>query len=75
MIYLSYLFFPRHLRKHQPENILLSTTENATNVKLCDFGMSHRIFGLESLRTVCGSPGYMAPEIVKQVSDFECLFY
>jgi serine/threonine protein kinase len=37
--------------------------------------MSHRIFGLESLRTVCGSPGYMAPEIVKQVSDFECLFY
>ena len=49
-------------RDLKPENILL--VEDG-NVKLADFGMSHRLLGLEPLHTVCGSPGYMAPEIVK----------
>lgn len=58
---------PPFLLPTQPENILLANKADATRVKLCDFGMSHRILGMESLQTICGSPGYMAPEIVKEV--------
>lgn len=52
----------------QPENILLASKKDPTRLKLCDFGMSHRLKGMDCLKTICGSPGYMAPEIVKEVS-------
>mmetsp|Transcript_66712 Transcript_66712/g.150646 ORF Transcript_66712/g.150646 Transcript_66712/m.150646 type:complete len:366 (-) Transcript_66712:233-1330(-) len=49
-------------RDLKPENILLSTSGH---VKLTDFGLSKE--GIEdnfSARTVCGTPEYLAPEIV-----------
>ena len=52
-------------RDVKPENILLcSSSRDSMIPKLCDFGLSRYVLPGGSCRTVCGSPGYMAPEIV-----------
>jgi len=53
-----------HLVAHRdlkPENILL---DGNGNVKITDFGLANIMSG-ELMRTVCGSPMYTAPEIIK----------
>ena len=50
-------------RDIKPENVLL--TENMT-AKLTDFGWSNYIQEDEIRKTVCGTPIYLAPEIIKQ---------
>jgi len=50
-------------RDIKPENILL---DKDFNIKLCDFGFAHSLEGREgknTLKTVCGTESYMAPEI------------
>lgn len=43
-------------------NILVN---NAMQLKLCDFGLSTKInYQGEKKRTVCGTPNYIAPEIL-----------
>jgi serine/threonine protein kinase len=45
-------------------NILISET---MQLKLCDFGLSTRIsYQGEKKRTVCGTPNYIAPEILEE---------
>ncbi|XP_055832183.1 serine/threonine-protein kinase ATG1t isoform X2 [Solanum dulcamara] len=60
------------LRMHQiihrdlkPENILLSTMENDPILKIADFGLSRMLNPNDLAETVCGSPFYMAPEILQ----------
>eukprot|EP01117_Protostelium_nocturnum_P000433 TRINITY_DN104_c0_g1_i1.p1 TRINITY_DN104_c0_g1~~TRINITY_DN104_c0_g1_i1.p1 ORF type:complete len:261 (-),score=90.04 TRINITY_DN104_c0_g1_i1:169-951(-) len=54
-------------RDLKPENLLLKSLDD-THVMLSDFGLS-RILGEESLMsTACGTPYYVAPEVVKAVS-------
>lgn len=53
-------------RDLKPENILLREPEDDVHVKLADFGLAHRLLGMEALTTICGSPGYMAPEILSE---------
>lgn len=48
-------------RDVKAENVLYADTAKRT-IKLCDFGFSV-ICGDRKLRTVCGSPAYMAPEL------------
>ena len=50
-------------RDVKPENILF-TDGSLSSVKLCDFGFAIRC-GERRLRTVCGSPQYMAPELTR----------
>ena len=57
-----------HLHSHQiahrdvkPENVLY-TDGARRSVKLCDFGFALHC-GKKLLKTVCGSPAYMAPEL------------
>ncbi|KAJ3433317.1 protein kinase [Anaeramoeba flamelloides] len=50
-------------RDLKPENILLD--ENL-NVKIADFGMAHINEMNTLLKTACGSPHYVAPEILKR---------
>lgn len=44
------------------ENILLDATGN---VKICDFGVSRQLkTGMEKMKEQCGTPAYIAPEIL-----------
>jgi len=54
-------------RDLKPENLLLKSSDD-THVMLSDFGLS-RILGEESMMsTACGTPYYVAPEVVKAIS-------
>jgi protein kinase A len=50
-------------RDLKPENILVSETGY---IKLADFGFVKRLYKWERTQTFCGTPEYMAPEIVGQ---------
>lgn len=51
-------------RDLKPENILLKTSAPGAEVMIADFGFARSMTG--SLRgTACGTPGYVAPEVVQ----------
>ncbi|XP_053325621.1 serine/threonine-protein kinase Chk2 [Spea bombifrons] len=51
-------------RDLKPENVLLSSTNEECCIKITDFGQS-KILGETSLmRTLCGTPTYLAPEVL-----------
>lgn len=53
-------------RDIKPENLLYKDKNPKSELLLCDFGISKMIDSPEEmLTTVCGSPGYTAPEILK----------
>eukprot|EP00586_Coscinodiscus_wailesii_P012894 CAMPEP_0172496342 /NCGR_PEP_ID=MMETSP1066-20121228/85579_1 /TAXON_ID=671091 /ORGANISM="Coscinodiscus wailesii, Strain CCMP2513" /LENGTH=383 /DNA_ID=CAMNT_0013268591 /DNA_START=98 /DNA_END=1249 /DNA_ORIENTATION=- len=52
-------------RDLKPENLLLSSEDNDYNIKLADFGFAKRVYIPNSLTTQCGTPGYVAPEILE----------
>lgn len=53
-------------RDLKPENLLVSTDDNGRDtVKLADFGLSMRV--KEPLHTICGTPTYVAPEIISEI--------
>lgn len=55
-------------RDLKPENILLVTKNDDTDVKISDWGLAKKVLFPNSLRTRCGSDGYLAPEIIKGFS-------
>lgn len=52
-------------RDLKPENILL-TADNPPHVKVADFGLAKCVNSKTMLRTMCGTPSYLAPEVVLQ---------
>lgn len=58
---------PAYNQKRQPENLLLEDDRDDANIKLADFGFAQKIEAPNSLTTQCGTPGYVAPEILKGV--------
>lgn len=51
-------------RDLKPENLLLVSKEDDNQLKLADFGFAKTCTEPKSLRTQCGTPGYVAPEIL-----------
>lgn len=59
-------------RDVKPENILMSSKDNNTLIKLADFGCSRRFEpGTNSLHTLCGSPQYVAPELYTHTNGYD----
>jgi len=53
-------------RDLKPENLLLRSKESDTEIKLADFGFAKHVLVPDSLKTVCGTPDYVAPEIISK---------
>jgi calcium/calmodulin-dependent protein kinase I len=54
-------------RDIKPENLLFSSKEiNTSIIKVSDFGLARFIDNETLATTTCGTPGYVAPEILKQ---------
>jgi calcium/calmodulin-dependent protein kinase I len=51
-------------RDLKPENLLLLSKEDDSAVKIADFGFAKKVREECSLTTQCGTPGYVAPEIL-----------
>ncbi|XP_068328378.1 serine/threonine-protein kinase ATG1t-like isoform X1 [Pyrus communis] len=52
-------------RDLKPENILLSGTQDDVVLRVADFGLSRSLHPGDYAETVCGSPLYMAPEVLQ----------
>ena len=50
-------------RDLKPENLLFSSPEPDAIVKISDFGLA-KVISDELMTTACGTPGYVAPEIL-----------
>jgi len=48
----------------KPENLLLSSDQNDSDLKVGDFGFATLATSNEALVTKCGTPTYVAPEIL-----------
>lgn len=54
-------------RDLKPENLLLFSEHNDSDIKIADFGFAKKCLEPGSLTTQCGTPGYVAPEILEGV--------
>ena len=52
-------------RDIKPENIIINNKKNK-NIIICDLGLGSFLEEIDSLFYRCGTPGYMAPEILKE---------
>ncbi|XP_075977528.1 ovarian-specific serine/threonine-protein kinase loki [Anticarsia gemmatalis] len=52
-------------RDLKPENVLLESKEDDTVVKITDFGLSKFVGEDSFMKTMCGTPLYLAPEVLR----------
>jgi len=52
-------------RDLKPENLLLTSENDDSDIKIADFGFAKRVEKPKSLTTQCGTPGYVAAEILE----------
>jgi len=55
-------------RDLKPENILYAAEmgkPGCDDIKVADFGLARVVSGKEMMKTACGTPGYVAPEVLK----------
>ena len=45
--------------------IIACIVSNDADMKICDFGFAKKISDLQPDETACGTPGYVAPEILR----------
>lgn len=51
-------------RDLKPDNILLESTDDETVICISDFGLSKLVHNESVMRTLCGTPLYVAPEVL-----------
>jgi calcium/calmodulin-dependent protein kinase I len=61
-----------HCRDLKLDNLLLVTPGNISNIKIVDFGFARKEHAgsagrLNNMQTVCGTPGYIAPEVIRGI--------
>ena len=54
-------------RDLKPQNLLLKSKDDNATIKLADFGFACKVHTPQSLTTRCGTPTYVAPEILKNI--------
>lgn len=54
-------------RDLKPENLILNSKDDDSDVRIADFGLASFIKEGELLKLRCGSPGYVAPELLEDV--------
>jgi serine/threonine protein kinase len=52
-------------RDLKPENILLASKDDDAPIKVADFGLARMVSGKDMMKTACGTPGYVAPEVLQ----------
>ena len=57
-------------RDMRPENIHLQHAGENSPLKIIDFGFACTVEGDHALRGLCGAPGYLAPEIIKEKDGY-----
>eukprot|EP00003_Mantamonas_plastica_P032449 TRINITY_DN880_c2_g1_i2.p2 TRINITY_DN880_c2_g1~~TRINITY_DN880_c2_g1_i2.p2 ORF type:complete len:192 (-),score=69.35 TRINITY_DN880_c2_g1_i2:19-594(-) len=58
-------------RDLKPENILMASKHDDTQIKLTDFGLAKVLGANTVMTTVCGTPQYVAPEVIENMSGSE----
>ncbi|KAJ8331017.1 hypothetical protein O5D80_001027 [Batrachochytrium dendrobatidis] len=53
-------------RDLKPENLLLSEKGKSSKIMISDFGLSKIFNDVEVMKTACGTPGYVAPEVLRR---------
>eukprot|EP01084_Bolivina_argentea_P205855 351589_1 len=51
-------------RDLKPENLLYSAETDDAEIKIADFGLAKLLRESDMMATACGTPGYVAPEIL-----------
>ena len=51
-------------RDLKPENLMVKSSEEPHNVKIIDFGLAEYVANKEYIFNRCGTPGFVAPEII-----------
>jgi len=54
-------------RDLKPENILFKTPDPSSELQITDFGLAKIMHDDDYLKTSCGTPGYIAPEVVQRI--------
>ena len=64
-------------RNLKPENLLFGTKDlTSATIKISNFGLARHISSEELATTTCGTPGYMAPEILNNEKyDYRCDYW
>jgi len=52
-------------RDLKPENLLLESKADDAPIKVADFGLARMMSTGELMKTACGTPGYVAPEVLQ----------
>jgi len=60
-------------RDYKPENLLLKSLYDDSDMRLCDFGLATLASG-RNLTEVVGTPGYMAPELLSRTTQHDAWF-
>lgn len=55
-------------RDLKPENLLMANVSDHTSVKVADFGLARYFDEAAVMRTTCGTPAYIAPEMLEGTS-------
>jgi len=58
-------------RDIKPENLLLSQHKDLNTVKLADFSFAMYVKRKNECRTLCGTPGYLAPEMLERFPAYD----